>query len=217
MLAQNKKEKKQMAFFSWPLAVVIILTVAFLIFKSAIIRLIDRISKVEKSGFTFERPQEGGTGNKQETPLLPSIELTSLPVTATVLDREKTIKTNLQSFNIKDDSKKIEILIRAVADSRIQIEFTYLAYTILGSQIFLLMHLSGTSQEIDLSQAEEIFKKAQESFPTMHANRTVNDWLKYLITTNLIIQTDNKIKITQYGTDFLKHLADAHLGFERIG
>ena len=46
---------------NWPLVVLIIVVIFLIIFRKAINRLIDRISKADKSGLTFERPQEGGT------------------------------------------------------------------------------------------------------------------------------------------------------------
>jgi len=203
--------------FAWPLAVVLIVIAAFFIFKSAFMRLIDRTSKAGKDGLTFERAQEGGSVNPPAIPLLSFDELMNHPISASVLDREKYIKTTLQDFKLKTDTEKIEILIRSLANSRLEIEFNKIAYIIFGSQLNLLVHLSSTIQGIPLDHASIIFKQAQEKYPDFHANRLLTDWLNYLISQNLITQTNEKIEITQYGIDFLKHLIDARLTYERYG
>jgi len=200
--------------FIWPLAITIISIVAILILRPAFIRLIDRISKADKRGITFDRPQEGGN---PQTMLLSFDELMKLPISASVLEREKYIKTNLQTFNLKDDTEKIEVLVRSFAISRLEIEFNNISNTIFGSQIYLLIQLSSTTQGITLTQAEIIFNQAKDRFPALHENRTLIEWLNYLIVHNLITRTNEKIDIAQYGTDFLKHLIDARLAYERYG
>ena len=200
--------------FVWPLAIIIISIAAILILRPAFIRLIDRISKADKRGITFDRPQE--RGNLQTT-LLSFDELMKLPISASVLEREKIIKINLQKFNLKDDTEKIEVLVRSFAISRLEIEFNNISNAIFGSQIYLLIQLSSTTQGMTLTQAEIIFIQAKDRFPALHENRTLIEWLNYLIVHNLIIRTDEKIDITQYGTDFLKYLIDARLAYERHG
>jgi len=198
----------------WPSVVVIIGIAAILILRPAFMRLIDRTSKVGKNGLTFERPQEGG---KPEPTPLSFDELMKLPITASILDREKHIKTYLQTLNLKDDGEKIDVLIRSLSFSRLEVEFNNISNTIFGSQINLLIRLSGTSQGLNLPQAETIFKQAKDNFPAAHENRTLNEWLNYLLTHKLIIQTAERIDITQYGADFLKHLVDARQAYERYG
>lgn len=206
-----------MEHFAWPLAIVIISIIAFCVFRPAFTRLIDRTAKAGKDGLTFERAQEGGNVNPPAIPLLSFDDLMNQPISASVLDRERYIKTKLQDFDLKSDTEKIDILIRAFAGSRLEIEFNKIAYIIFGSQLNLLVHLSSTAQGIPLDHAAIIFKQAQEKYPEIHANRLLNDWLSYLISQSLIVQTNEKIEITQYGIDFLKHLVDARLTYERNG
>ena len=76
----------------WPAVAVICIIVlslaAFILFRPAFIRLIDRISKADKSGVSFDRPQEGGM---TETSLPSFDELMKLPITASILDKKKNI------------------------------------------------------------------------------------------------------------------------------
>jgi hypothetical protein len=202
----------------WPAVAVICIIVlgifALILLRPAFLRLIDRTSKAGRNGISFDRPQEGG---KPETPLLTFDEIMKLPITASVLDREKYLKSYIQTLNLKSENEQIDVLIRVLSFSRLEVEFNNISYFIFGSQIYLLIHLSSTTQGITLAQAEVIFNQAKDKFPALHENRTMNDWLNYLSSHNLITRTNEKIDITQYGTDFLKHLVDTRLAYERYG
>lgn len=202
----------------WPGVVVICVIAAFLIFRPAFITLIKRISKAGKDGVTFteEGSQERKSGNR--TPdQLSFPELMKMPISATVLERERNIKEQLHDFNLQNDSEKIEALIRVAAMARIETEFTSIAHAIFGSQVDFMVQLAGTSNGSTLSQAETIFKQAQELFPEIHTERDLDTWLKYLLSNNLIAIENNKIDLTRIGADFLKFLVDARLAYQRKG
>lgn len=199
----------------WPGVVVICVIAAFLIFRTAWMGLIGRISKAGKDGVTFEGSQERRSDNRPMQLSFP--ELMKMPISSTVLERERNIKEQLHSFNLQNDSEKIEALIRVTATARIDTEFTNIAHTIFGSQVELLVQLAGTPQGSTITRAESIFKQAQELCPEIHSDRDLDTWLKYLLSNNLITIENSKIDITQVGADFLKFLVDARLAYPRKG
>lgn len=188
--------------------------IALVIFYKPIARLLDRISGASKDGITFERPQEVG---EVKPPLLSFIEIMKEPVSASVLEREKTVQSQLQAFSLKNEDEKISVLARTLATTRVALEFNNIANSIFGSQITLLVQLSGTHSGITKNQAEVIFEQAKTQFPELHGDRKLDDWLVYLRSSNLINSTENKIDITQFGTDFLKHLVDSRMAYNRYG
>jgi len=97
------------------------------------------------------------------------------------------------------------------------LEFNDIANKIFGSQLNILIHLSGTHNGITLNQAESIFNQAKIEFPELHGNREFEGWLMYLQANNLIASFENKIDITQFGADFLKYLVDARMAYNRYG
>lgn len=202
----------------WPAVVIICAIVVgiptLLIFKQPITRLIDRISKADKTGLSFESPQERGGDNKPSTLTFP--ELLKAPISATVLVREDYLKNQLQELNLQNDAEKISVLIRVAATSRIEAEFNNISHIIFGSQIDLLILVSGTPDGITIQQAHDFFKAVQEASPEIHGNRKFEEWFHYLIISGLATQTE-KIDITQYGKDFLKYLVDARLTYRRNG
>ena len=202
----------------WPavalVALIVLGIVAIFALRPGLLRLIDRTKHIGRDGAVFDRPQE------TEAPPAPAIsfdELMKLPVTATVLDREETIKRNLQAIPLKNDSEKIAILIKSSAVSQVEMEFINISNLIFGSQLALLVRLSGTKTPLSRSEGEAIFNQAQTAFPEIHGSRSLDEWLRYLIISNLITTADNRISLTQYGTDFLKYLIDARLAYQRHG
>lgn len=192
----------------------VVTVIALVMFYKPIARLIDRISGASKDGITFERPQEIGD---VKPALLSFTDLMEEPVSASILEREKTIKIQLQSFNLKNEEEKISTLSRALATTRVTLEFNNIAHAIFGSQVTLLVLLSGTHNGITQNQAETIFEQAKTAFPELHSGKKFDDWLMYLHSNNLITSTETKIDITQFGTDFLKHLVDSRMAYNRYG
>lgn len=201
-------------FLIWPAVTLILGFVAMLLFKPAIDRKIAGITHASKDSLTFERPQEVG---EVKSALLSFADLMKEPISASILEREKTVQSQLQAFNLKNEDEKISVLARALATTRVALEFNNIANTIFGSQITLLVQLSGTHSGITKNQAEVIFEQAKTQFPELHGDRKLDDWLVYLRSSNLINLTENKIDITQFGTDFLKHLVDSRMAYDRYG
>lgn len=203
----------------WPGVVVVCVIVlgiaAFLIFRPAWMILIGKISKAGKDGIAFEGSQERRSDSSPMQLSFP--ELMKMPISATVLERERNIKNQLHDLNLQNDNEKIEALIRITATARIETEFTNIAHTIFGSQVDLLVQLAGTPQGSTMSHAEAIFKQAQELYPDIHNDRTLDIWLRYLLSNNLIAVENNKIDITRVGGDFLKFLVDARIAYPRKG
>lgn len=206
-------------FLIWPAVAVICIIVigiaALLILRPALLRLFDRISKVSKDGVALESSQERRSDSSPMQLSFP--ELMNMPISATVLERERNIKDQLHDLNLQNDSEKIEALIRVTATARIETEFTNIAHTIFGSQVELLVLLAGTPQGATMSHAEEIFKQAQELYPEIHNDRTLEVWLKYLLSNNLITVEKDKMDISRVGGDFLKFLVDARIAYPRKG
>lgn len=206
-------------FLIWPAVAVICIIVigiaALLILRPALLRLFDRVSKVSKDGVALESSQERRIDSSPMQLSFP--ELMKMPISATVLERERNIKDQLHDLNLQNDKEKIEALIRVTATARIETEFANIAHTIFGSQVELLVQLAGTPQGSKMSHAETIFKQAQELFPEIHNDRNIDVWLRYLLTNNLVKVEADKIDITQIGSDFLKFLVDARIAYRRNG
>jgi hypothetical protein len=200
--------------FIWPAVVLVLGIFAMLLFKPALERKIAGITKAGRDGVAFERSQEGG---EQQPPLLPFIEIMKHPVSISTLERESNINQHIQSFGLSNDVEKISVLTRALATTRVEIEFNSIAHIIFGSQVTLLVQLAGTKNGVPKQQAEALFTQVQQAFPDLHADRKFNEWFRYLHVSNLVTLNEEKIDITQFGIDFLKHLVDSRMAYNRYG
>jgi len=201
-------------FFTWPIIVLILGLVALYMFKPAIERKISGITNASKDGVTFERSQEGG---EKQPPILSYTEIMKHPITQSEIEKEISIEQHLQASGIKVDREIISILTRALATTRITLEFSNIAHVIYGSQINLLIQLVGAKNGIPHQRAEEIFIQAQQEFPALHGNRQLEDWLAYLRESNLVTLNNDRIVISQFGKDFLTHLVNTNAAYDRYG
>lgn len=204
-----------MEIFAWPAALVILSIVGMFIFRSPLSGLIGRIRSANREGISFDHAQE--RREIEAPPLHPIEALTQQPRTTTVIERERLIQNQLPEFHCRSDSDKISLLILALANSQIAREFDNAANIIFASQQGFLNHLAGSPGGVPRSVAEAYFHNAQRAFPKIHANTTVDDWLKFISINGLIEQKSTNIHLTQRGADFLKYLIDARLLYERYG
>ena len=201
-------------FLIWPAVTLVLGFVALLLFKPAIDRKISGITGASKDGVSFERTQEGA--DPQPAPLS-LIEIMKHPISATVLEREQVIEKVIQSSGLQTDKERVSVLVRALATTRIELEFNSIANIIFGSQINLLVQLVGTRSGISRQQAESVFEQAQKSFPELHGSRKFQEWFAYLQASNLVTFSEDRIDISQVGKDFLKHLVDLRMAHDRYG
>lgn len=120
-------------------------------------------------------------------------------------------------FDLKTEEERSAVLIRAAALSRIEMEFTRIAHTIFGSQMTLLVELTGVPKLVPLERAKGIYLQAQQTFPEMHKERSFDDWLKFMSSWKLVEVQAAGISLTQYGIDYLKFLLDERLTYQRHG
>ena len=193
----------------------VVAVIALVIFYKPIARLIDRISGASKDGISFERPQEGG-GDTQP-PLLPFEELMKLPMSPTAIDREKFVENKVKELGFKTEAEKTAAMVRQFAITRIEFEFNNIAHGIFGSQVSLLVQISGTKTGLAKPEAAAIFEQAQKTYPDLHSSKKFDDWFAFIINNNLVAFNEDRIDITQYGKDFLKHLVDTRQAHQRYG
>src|SRR5438132_6397422 len=127
--------------FMWPSVVAILGIATLLILRQAWIGLIGRISRISPTGASFERPERMQEGRNPQG-ALSFQDLMKIPISASVLQREEIIKQQFHGLNLKNDVEKMEILVRAFAMSRIEMEFNNISNFIFGSQVTLLVQLS---------------------------------------------------------------------------
>lgn len=201
-------------FLIWPAVALILGFVAMLLFKPAIDRKIAGITRASKDSVSFERSQEGA--EVQPAPL-PFVEIMKHPISPTALEREKFVDKQIHSLGLATESEKIAALVRVFAITRVELEFNNIAHIIFGSQLSLLLNIAGTKFGVTHQDARLVFEQATKTYPELHENKKFEDWFSYLPKSNLVVEDGDRIDITQYGKDFLKHLVDSRQAHQRYG
>jgi len=195
------------------LAAAVVGVAALFVLRPALLRLFDRMKRVGKEGAVFEQDsvQAGAS------PVLTYEDMMNSPSSASVLDREKLIHEKFRKIKATSDEERVKALIRAFAMNRLEMEFNDIGHLIFGSQLRLLVALTSAARPLPVGDAKSIYEEAVAQFPDIHKGRSFDMWSGYLKESGLVHITGDQIDITQYGSDFLKHLVDKRRTYDRKG
>jgi hypothetical protein len=195
---------------AWPIAAVIIVLSFKVELRSFLPPFLRRKMEIELPG-GFKAKIDVAEQQQGDNPTA-----TALDVRKPTLDPSPSPAVNIIETRIRRESENIDaakkeaILVRALAQSRLQAghEFTY--NRIFGSQILGLKRLNEAGRAT-IDDAREFFKPYAEQFPQIYANYGFDGWLGFLKNNSLITQTGNTIEITDFGREFLFYLTAARL------
>jgi len=195
---------------AWPIAAVIIVLSFKVELRSFLPPFLRRKMEIELPG-GFKAKIDVAEQQQGDNPTA-----TALDVRKPTLDPSPSPAVNIIETRIRRESENIDaakkeaILVRALAQSRLQAghEFTY--NRIFGSQILGLKRLNEAGRAT-IDDAREFFKPYAEQFPQIYANYGFDGWLGFLKKNSLITQTGNTIEITDFGREFLFYLTAARL------
>jgi hypothetical protein len=203
-----------MEFLAWPVTALILGIFAFLLFKKPISRLIDRTEKISKDGVQARSGQD----QIKESSISKVDEFMKSYDNPMLVEQEKLVKNNLDNLHPRDEKEREIILIRSVASLVLiySLEKTY--NSIYGSQI-LALHFMNDKQASSLvtETINQFYEDAKIKYPSYYANYSFENWLHYMVVTNLIQRNGNDIGITIRGREFLKYLLDQGYNFVKAG
>lgn len=153
---------------AWP-AVVLSLG---LIFKKDLRSLLPRIKKAGPTGVEFDPEKQkitSSTGGLKELP--------GLQRTPKMAEIEKSIH---QELDLYDSEKRIDLLVRHLAQSRLETVFERIYGTIFGSQIAALRSLGAAGGRVARNDALKYFDDVKSKFPEFYEKNTFDDWIAFL-------------------------------------
>jgi hypothetical protein len=181
---------------AWP---VVVFVIAWL-FHDELRKKIPGLTKAGPAGVEFDvqraiTVQSSTSGELKELP--------GLARTPPIAAIEKSIHNALQLYK---PETHVDLLVRHLAQSRLEAVFERVYGAIYGSQIAGLRELAKRGGKISMADAVKGFDeaKSRSAFP---ANVTFDLWLQFLKVFNLIEAEDNEIRMTDIGNDFLLYLS----------
>ncbi|HDL7470258.1 TPA: histidine kinase [Yersinia enterocolitica] len=118
----------------------------------------------------------------------------------------ESIIVDLKKRTLNYDSVTEKVLIRQLAVARVLIWFEQVYRVIFGSQISLLLELKEKSEGELYEKIKKVFDDNKKSSNNLFADWDFSQYIKYLITQELILVKDGGVFITPRGIDFLKIL-----------
>ena len=188
--------------FAWPLAIVIIAIIFMILFMSSIKDFLKRANKISRSGIEVYPISQQSP--EMETSPAREMDLYESPVHSA---RKSELKSIIDDMNFENPDKKVEFLLKSLASTTLNTEFERLNSIIWGSQITILKKLN--TKEQSHSVLKEIYDQAAKEYPEGFRDYTLENYIGFLINTELIRKNDENYFITDYGHEFLKYLIDS--------
>lgn len=120
-------------------------------------------------------------------------------------DIERNICTQLDQ--IESDNKKIDILVKNLAQQQISNAFEKAYFGIFGSQISLLEFLSVQNDgKAPIFSVLPFFEKAKDDNPDVFKSHQFSDYMNFLLSWNLVENDGGYWNITKMGRAFLAYI-----------
>ena len=101
-------------------------------------------------------------------------------------------------------------MIHGLASLNIQLSHERTYRAIFGNEIIALARMNETGGAI-VETLKQIYSDAATKYPELYNTYTYENWLAYLVNSNLAFQKENHYETTPYGRGFLKYMIDMHL------
>lgn len=191
----------------WPA----VLSVFVFVFKDDIRKMIPRIRKAGTGGLELEpeKAQQQSVVKAEElSDRLSENEFKRFGqerITETLIQVEASIRRDINSDvenGIVKYPDRLDYVIRHLAAARIERHFFRVYNYIFGSQIAALYAIKQTS--VAPAQAiRQIFDNAKEKDPDFYGDYPFEEWVRFLVTQELVVVEPGAIRITPAGEDFL--------------
>jgi hypothetical protein len=188
---------------AWPLAIF----GSALLFKSDLRALFPRLRKAGPSGVEFDpvaTQQRAASNAPAQAGQLR--ELPGFPRTKAIEAMERKFHAELAHIA---EAGRTDLLVRLLAQSRLEANFGYIYGTIFGSQLKSLRRME-PSGAISESEAKEIFDTARAQFAQLD-EYGFGGWMGFLLSQGLVIRKDSGFSLTDVGSDFLRYLSAMRL------
>ena len=201
--------------YSWPITVIILGIVFFLLFRKAISRLIDRTERITKDGFQAA----AGQGQQVERPISKVDDFLKVIFDdQKLVEMETFIRSSMDNLHPHDAEEKEKFLIRFLAFALIKIEFDEIYNAIYGSQIAALQYMNNKNLAgMSIEDVRPFYDRAVQNHPNTYINYPFESWLEFLTLKKLLESEAGKINITMRGKSFLKFLIDQGYSIYKAG
>jgi hypothetical protein len=175
--------------------------------------LISRVRKLEVPGFKIEadaaEQQQKAADLARSNLDSGSIALKDIPGltrTEAIANIEREIFERLKSIT----AEPVDVLVRNLAQARLEAAFGFIYAGIFGSQIRGLIALEAR-RKIPTDEAFRFYKEIEAQYPEIYAGYGFVGWIGFVKSRGLVAQVADDVAITAFGDDFLRWLQATQL------
>jgi len=195
-------------YLKWPVAVIIIILIFILFFKTSLQNFFSRSKRVKFGEFQMDSETNHQQPiKKNETSKLENVTQIFRPETSNFFRTIIQTDTNFEQLN--NDTQRFEALLKYAITISVLRRFELIYDSIYGSQLRLLQDLNATGTK-DLGIFQHYYDQGKAQHPDTFKNITLNNYSQFIYNWNLVINDQNNgVQITTLGIDFLKFIVDA--------
>ena len=139
-------------------------------------------------------------------------EIPGLVRTAAIARLERDLHTRLK--DITPDTDPVDVLVRNLAQARLEAAFGFIYAGIFGSQIARLIALEAR-RRVPTDEAHKFYLEIETKYPEVYAGYGFAGWIGFLKHHGLVTQVGDDITITDFGDDFLEWLRATRLSVNK--
>lgn len=165
---------------------------------------VDAAEQQQRAGDLVKVDSDSGTVTLKEIPGL----VRTAAITRLELDLHEKLK------GITPGTQPVDVLVRNLAQARLEAAFGFIYAGIFGSQIAGLISLEAR-RKVHNDEAHKYFLEVEQKFPEVYTDYGFSGWLGFLKNHGLIVQTNDDVSISDFGDDFLRWLRATRLSISK--
>lgn len=173
-------------------------------YREEIRGLFKRVQKIGLGGAQFETTPAQVPTTVEKNIVSNQLRDVGLARTPFMSEVERRLLADLDST---PDEKRLPLLVRLLAQARIELACERIYSIIFGSQIRGLRELEKAGGQVPIKDAQEFFGSVKTEFPEFYDKIDFWDWISYLTRSDLVVTSTEDVELTPFGRDFLLYLA----------
>ncbi len=200
----------------WPSVAFLLGSVAIVVLRKSLGRLIDRITHIDKTGIKAASQEIAAVTKEEEKPLT-ARDVMEVGCNEVIKNQERSIQEAIGNIRFSTSEEKEAFLLRALARSQIYAHFDRISMLIFGSQLGIVVHANSQPAGIGEDVVKTAFEAVKKGDPLFHEATSYDSYKGFLLNTNVLFWEGERLKITMFGKEFLKFLVDNGLTHQRRG
>ena len=189
------------AYLNWPAVVLIVSLVALLLFRNEIRSLLSRLKKLSKDEAIFS---DQATANQARGLDADAAEEVLKTLNGQVLiEQEERIRKDLSDRGIEDHAQRERVLVRFLALWQTVAALEQVNARIFQSQIRMLHAANDSTDGLTTDEVMPYFEWSLSDESEKNDPGRFEEWVGFLVRSRLIVQDENRYKITPIGRELL--------------